>query len=222
MFGGHEPGDVFPDHIEFQVDSGSGDNGLDIGMLESIGDDGDVKAVFFDVKDGKAGAVEGDGAFFDHEVAKFPGVFEAKVPAAVVFFDVGAGGRRVDVTLDDMSVQAAVEGHAAFEVDECAFLPGIEVAFSQRFIDGGYPVGVFPYFLHGKADAVVGNALIDLEFGGEGGLDPECFIGSFGFGGLDFSKCFDDTGEHGSKFVKNGESLRVWVKYPTFAIRKLI
>lgn len=124
------------------------------------------------------------------------------------------------MTLDDMAVEAAVEGHAAFEVDESAFLPGIEVAFSKRFIDGGYPVGVFSYFLHGKADAVVGNALIDLEFGGEGGLDPECFIGSFGFGGLDFSKCFDDTGEHGSKFVKNGESLRVWVKYPTFAFRK--
>ena len=78
------------------------------------------------------------------------------------------------------------------------------------------------YFLHGKADAVVGNALIDLEFGGEGGLDPECFIGSFGFGGLDFSKCFDDTGEHGSKFVKNGESLRVLGKISYFCFPKII
>ena len=92
MFGGHEPGDVFPDHIEFQVDGGSGDNGLDIGMLESIGDDGYIKAVFFDIKDGKTGAVEADGAFFDHEVAEFPGEFEAEEPAAVVFFHVGASG----------------------------------------------------------------------------------------------------------------------------------
>jgi hypothetical protein len=38
-------------------------------------------------------------------------------------------------------------------------------------------------------------------------LDPEGFVGSFGLRGLDFSECFDDTGEHASKFVKNGESL---------------
>ena len=73
MFGGHESGDVFPDHIEFQVDFGAGDDGLDIGMLEGIGDDGDVKSVFFDVKDGEAGAIEADGAFFDDEVAEFFG-----------------------------------------------------------------------------------------------------------------------------------------------------
>jgi len=149
MFGGYEPGDVFSDQIEFQIDGGSGDDGLDIGMLESIGDDGDVKAVFFDVKDGKAYAIEGDGAFFDHEVAEFPREFEAEDPAAVVFFHLGAGGGCVDVTLDDMAVEAAVEGHAAFEVDERAFLPGMEVAFSEGFIDGGHAVGVFPDFFYG-------------------------------------------------------------------------
>src|ERR1700684_947800 len=118
MFGGHETGDVFPDQIEFQVDGRGRDDGLYIGMFERIGDDGDVKAIFFDVKDGEADAIETNGAFFDHEVAKFPGVFEAKKPAAVVFFDVGAGSGRVDMTLDDMPIEAAVQGHAAFEVDE--------------------------------------------------------------------------------------------------------
>ena len=124
------------------------------------------------------------------------------------------------MTLDDMAVEAAVEGHAPFEVDERAFLPGIEVAFSEGFIDGGHAVCVFPDFFHGQADAVMGDALIDLKFGGEGGLDPEGFVGSFGLRGLDLSECFDDTGEHGSKFVKNGESLGFCRKYRTFAFRK--
>jgi hypothetical protein len=220
MFGGHEPGDVFPDHIEFQVDGGSRGNGLDIRMLESKRDDGDVKTVFFDIKDGKAGAVEGDGAFFDHEVAEFPVEFEAEEPAAVVFFHVGAGGGSVDVTLDDMAVEAAVEGHAAFEVDEGTGDPGIEVGFPEGFIDSGHAVGIFPDFLHGQADAVMGDALIDLKFGGEGRLDPEGFVGSVALRSLDFSKCFNDTGEHGSKFVKNGESLGFCRKYRSFAFRK--
>jgi hypothetical protein len=220
MFGGQESGDVFPDQIEFQVDGGARGNGLDIGMQEGIGDDGDVKAVFFDVKDGEAGAVEGDGAFFDHEMAEFPGEFEAKEPAAVVFPFLGAGGDGVDVALDDMTVETAIDRHAAFEVDEGAFLPGIEVCFPEGFIDGGHTVGIFPDFFHGQADAVMGDALIGLEFGGEGRLDPEGFVGSFGLRGLDYSECFDDTGEHGSKFVKNGESLGFCRKYRTFAFRK--
>ena len=64
MFGGHETGDVFPDQIEFQVDGGGGDDGLYIGMFERIGDDGDVKAIFFDVKDGEADAIEAKWSLF--------------------------------------------------------------------------------------------------------------------------------------------------------------
>ena len=76
----------------------------------------------------------------------FLGYSKRKTQLPSCSLTLGAGSGRVDVTLDNMPVEAAVEGHAAFDVDEGAFLPGIEVAFSKRFIDGGYPVGVFSVF----------------------------------------------------------------------------
>src|ERR1700677_4721256 len=104
MFGGHESGHIFPDHIEFQVDFCVGADGLDIGMFEGIGNDGDVKAVLFDVKDGEADAIEADGAFFYHEMAKFLWEFEAEFPAAVELLSFCADGGSIDMALDDMAV----------------------------------------------------------------------------------------------------------------------
>ena len=183
MFGRHEPGHIFPDHIEFQVDFCVGGDGLDIGMLEGIGDDGDVKAVLFDVKNSEADAIEADGAFFDHEVAKFLWEFEAEFPTALEFLSFCAGGGGIDVTLDDMAVEPAVHDHTAFQVDEVPGLPGIEAGLLEGFFDGGHSVGIGQYFFDREAGAVMGDALVDLKFGGEGGLDPECSIGAFGFDG---------------------------------------
>jgi len=183
MFGGHETGDVFPDQIEFQVNGGAGDDSLYIGMFERIGDDGNVKAIFFDVKDSEADAIERNGAFFDHEVAKFLWEFEAEFPTALEFLSFCAGGGGIDVTLDDMAVEPAVHDHTAFQVDEVPGLPGIEAGLLEGFFDGGHAVGIGQYFFDREAGAVMGDALVDLKFGGEGGLDPECSIGAFGFDG---------------------------------------
>jgi alginate O-acetyltransferase complex protein AlgI len=119
-------GTVFSDHIEFQVDPGAGDDGLDIGVFEGIGDDGDIEFRFFYIENGQAGAVEADGAFFDDEVAEFFGEFEPEFPAAVEVFAFEADGGGVDVSLDDVAVEAAVHDQASFEVDEVAGLPVAE------------------------------------------------------------------------------------------------
>lgn len=39
----HESGYIFSDHIEFQVDAGTGDDGLDIGVIVSVWNDGDIE-----------------------------------------------------------------------------------------------------------------------------------------------------------------------------------
>jgi hypothetical protein len=199
---GHEAGYIFPDQIEFEVDDGPWHYGLDVGMLEGVGDDGDIEVGFLYVKDGQAGAVERDGAFFDNEVAEFFGELESVLPAAVERLSFGAGGGSVYMALDDMAIEAAVEGHAAFEVDEVIGLPGVKVGFIQGLEDGGYAVGIVPGFFYGQADAVVGDALVDLQLGREGGLDPEGFVGSIGLDGLDFAEGFDDSGEHSVEIRK--------------------
>ena len=137
-------------------------DGLDVCMFKRIGDDCHVKARFFDIKDRKADAVEADGALLDHEAAELPGKFEAKFPAAPECLSFGAGGGGIDVSLDDMAVEAAVERHAAFEVHEGARLPGIKVCLPEGLFDGGHAVGIFGDFLCCEADAVMGDTLIDL------------------------------------------------------------
>jgi len=76
-------------------------------------------------------------------VAEFFGEFEAELPAAVQCCAVDTGGGSVYVALDDVAVEAAVQDHASFEVDEVAGLPGVEVGFSEGFFDGGNAVGCF-------------------------------------------------------------------------------
>ena len=116
------------------------------------------------------------------------------------------------MSLDDVAVEAAVHLHASFQVDEVSGLPVVEVGLVEGLFDGGDAVcgpgaigvgGVGEAdFFYGEADAVVGNALVDLKFLGDRGLDPECFIGAFGFDGYYFSEGFDNSGKHRSEFRK--------------------
>jgi len=204
-------------------------------VFEGIGDDGDVEFCLFDIENGQAGAVEADGAFFYDEVAEFFGEFEAEFPAAVELAAFEAGGGGVDVSLDDVAVEPAVHGHASFEVDQVAGLPAVEISFCEGLFDGGNAVscagvvgsaggggtvgsggavgvgsGGDADFFYGETDAVMGNALVDLQFGGEGGLDPEGLVGAFDFDGLYFSERFDNSGKHGGEFRKK------WADFSVF------
>ena len=52
-----ESGNIFSDDVKFQVDGAVWPEGLDVGVFESIGDDGDVEAGSFHIEDGKANAI---------------------------------------------------------------------------------------------------------------------------------------------------------------------
>lgn len=156
LAGLYHPGDIFAYHIEFQVHAGAGDDRLDVGMVVSVWNDGDIEFGFFHIKDGQTGAVEADGAFFDDEMAKFFGEFESEFPAAVevAAFETDGGG--VDVSLDDVAVEAAVHDETSFEVDEVAGAPVAEAGFFKGFFDGGDAVEVVFYSFDSEANAVVG------------------------------------------------------------------
>ena len=157
----YHPGNVFSYHVEFEVVVGAGDDGLDIGVVEGIGDNGDIEFRFFDIKNSEAGAVEADGAFFDDEVAEFFGEFEAIFPAAVevAAFETNGGG--VDVPLDDVPVEATVHHEASFEVDEASGLPVAEIGLFKGLFYGCDAVEVVLYFFDSKANAVMGYALVN-------------------------------------------------------------
>lgn len=147
--------DIFSDHIEFDIHGGAGFDGPDVSMFEGVGDDGDVEPGSFDIEDGEADAVEADGAFFNDEVAEFFWKFETKFPAAVEFFPIDAGGGGVDMALDDVSVQPAVDDEASFQVDQVAGLPVAETGFFERFPDSRHAVAGTPGLIYGEADTVM-------------------------------------------------------------------
>ena len=153
---------VFTNDVEFEVDFIFWVNRLNISMLECIWDNGDVEFGLFNIEDGEADAVEAYGAFFNDEMAEFFGEFEAEFPAAVLVrtFEADAGG--VDVSLDDVAVEATIHDHASFEVDEVAGLPCPEVGFFEGLFYCGDAVAVAGDLFDGEADAVVGQALVDL------------------------------------------------------------
>ena len=129
---------------------------MDIGVIVSIGDDSDIEFRSFDIKNGEAGAVEADGAFFDDEVAEFFWEFEAIFPAAVEVAPLETEGSGVYVSLDDVPVEAAVHDEASFQVDEVSGLPVAEIGLFECFFDGGDAVEVVFCFFDGEANAVVG------------------------------------------------------------------
>ena len=166
-------------------------------MFEGIGDDGDIEPGLLYVEDSEADAVEADRAFFYHEPAEFFGEFETELPTALEVFTVQAGSGCIDMALDDMAVEPAVHDEASFEVDQVAGLPMTEVALFQGFFDGCDAVEVVLLFFYSEADAVMGNALIDLEFVGDRRCYPECLVGAFAFNGVDPAEGLDNACEHG-------------------------
>jgi small subunit ribosomal protein S21 len=74
------------------------------------------------------------------------------------------------------------------------------LVFFEGFFDGGDAVEVVFYFFDGEADAVMGYALVDGQFG-KGGSYPECLVGALGVDGMDGAEGFDDSGKHGGNFA---------------------
>lgn len=136
----YEAGHVFADHIEFKVDAGTGDHGLNICVFEGVWDDGDVEFRLFYVEYGEAGAIDADRAFFYDEVAEVFGEFEAEFPAAVAFAAFQADGGGIYVSLYDVAVETSVHDQASFQVDEVTGFPDAKAGFFEGFFDGGDPV----------------------------------------------------------------------------------
>ena len=179
-------------------------------MVIGIWDDGDIEFRSFDIKNGQAGAVEADGAFFYDEVAEFFWEFEGIFPAAVEVAAFDTDGSGIDVSLDDVSVEAAVHDEASFEVDEVSGLPVAEIGLFKCLFDRGNAVEVILYFFDGEASAVMGYALVNGQLLGDGGFYPECFVGALGLDGVYFSERFDDSGKHRLQFRK------IWVSISIF------
>src|ERR1043166_1333567 len=84
------------------------------------------------------------------------------------------------MSLHDMPVEPAICRHTAFQIHQVTSLQFSEIRSSQCFVNGCYPVLIFFYFHHSKTNAIMGNALIYMQFGSNGRREKEMHVVSIG------------------------------------------
>ena len=98
--------------------------------------------------------------------------------------------------LHDMPVEQRIGFHRPLDVDQIAYLQRPQVAAQQRLLHGRHRVGILRKVYDGQAHAVVGDALVDLQFAAEIGAQGEMLVLSFAADGHHGRRLLYDSGKH--------------------------
>ena len=196
---------VFPDDVELDVDDGSFFDGMEVGVVEGVGDDADLEGVGCGTANGETDAVDCHATFIDGEIPVLDHlfvalVFEGVLVAALLVFHSDASGGLVNVPLHDMPIKAAVHQHRALHIHLVAHLEQSEVAALQSLAHSGDGICVAFEAHNCQANAVVGDALVDAKFLYEGAGQGEMHVVLLVFNSDHLRHCFYDSGKHCVKF----------------------
>ena len=155
-----QPCNEFAEYIEFQIDFSPCLYGVEIGVLIGKGDNVYLERVVRGVAYGKADTIYGNGAFVYAEIAftghfEVEGIAESVDIAALGVFDICAYGCLVDVSLDDVPVEACIDGKGTFQIHFVAYTEVSEICFLQGFAHGRGGVSVAIDGNYSKTHAVV-------------------------------------------------------------------
>ena len=107
-----------------------------------------------------------------------------------------ASCRLIDMALHDMSVQTSTHLHRAFDVHLIADFQQAEVRALEGLAHGSHRVGVILDAYHGEADAIMRNALINLQLVGERTTQGKMQVILLSFNGYDNGHAFYNSGKH--------------------------
>ena len=195
------PCQVFPDDVELDVDDGSFLDGVEVSVVEGVGDDADLEGVGCGTTYGKAHAVDGHASLIDGEIAVLHHllralVFEGVLVAALLVFHSDASGGLVNVPLHNMPIKAAVHQHRALHIHLVAHLEQSEVAALQSLAHSGDGICVAFDAHDCQANAVVGDTLVDAKFLHEGTGQSQMDVVLFMFNGDHSRHTFNYSGKH--------------------------
>ena len=193
--------EVFADDVELNVDNGAWLDGMEVGVVEGVGNDADLEGVFRGTAYGEADTIDGHAALVHGEVAVLHHlfralVFEGVLMAALLVLDADANGSLVNMALYDVSVQSPVHHHRAFHIHLVANLEQPQIAPFQRLSHGCHGVSPCLETNDGQANAVVGNALVDVELFYEWARQSEMHVVLLVFNGDDTRHTFNYSGKH--------------------------
>ncbi len=169
---------VFPQNIKFYVHSEALFYATEVGMRVGVRDDGDGKLIIRDIESGKADPIDAYRAFFNNQCAKRSGEPEAEQPAAIERLLLYAGGGSIYVALYKMAIEAVAYAQRTLYVYLIARQPIAQGGLGKRFGNGGNHITASLYSYYCKANAVVGNALIDLKLRSERAFDSKIYVGT--------------------------------------------
>ena len=173
-----ESGNVFAQDVKFDVDGGAYLDVLEIGVFHGIGDDGDLEGIVRGIAYGERNAVDRHATLVDGKVASSGHllvvfIFKGEILAAVRVLDVGTLGSLVDVSLYDMSVEPSVHDHRTFDVYLVANPEHAQIASVECLFHGGHGVDAVLDLDYCETHAIVGDALVNLQFVAEGAFHGE-------------------------------------------------
>ena len=90
---------------------------MKVGVFVCVRNNCNRKAILTHMKAGEAGAIDGDRAFFNDQVAEIPRESKIILPAAIHFRHLSTGGYCVHMSLYNMPVYATIEWQASFQID---------------------------------------------------------------------------------------------------------
>lgn len=118
---------IFPKDIEFDINLRAGLDTAEISIFVRIRDYRHLKRVIRRLANRQADSINRHGALVDRDISTLGElwrhfIFKSIIPAAVNLVQVRADRRRIDMTLHDVTVETAVNTHAALKIYEVADL----------------------------------------------------------------------------------------------------
>ena len=196
-----EPRNVLAENVELDVHDASNLDVAEVGVLESVGDDGHLESVLRRVANRERHAIHRHAALVDGEIPApshrlVVGVLESEIGAAVGIFHVNAGRRHVHMPLHDVPVEPPVHQHRALHVHLVAHAKPAQVRALQRFLHRRHRVGVARNVHHRQADTVVSHALVDGKLTYKRTTQREIYILLVVLDAHDRRKFFNNTRKH--------------------------
>ena len=172
---------VLADDIEFQIHDSTWLDGMEIGVLEGVGNNANLKGILCGATHGKAHTVHGNASLVHRKIASSHHirrslVLERELETALLILHLGTYRRLIHMTLHDVPVKTTVHLHGTFHIHLISHAEQAEIGAFESFAHGRHRIAPVLYAHHREANSIVSHALVDGQLIHERTLQSEMNI----------------------------------------------
>ena len=158
----HHPCHILADDVKLKVHQLPHLETTEARMLIGVWDDGHCETCIRCVEGRQAHSIHCDGTFLHREMSLVL-VCKTEEPAAVLRSYGLHRSELIHVSLHNVTVKAAIGGHATFQIYHIAHVPLADGRLLEGFVNGGHGVGVAVQLHHRETHTIVGHTLVYLQ-----------------------------------------------------------